>query len=161
MHVPEQSHHETRQYPVSYKVSQTGIHVCGGRILHQAEISRKERGMGCGREGERTHGKGPGELFKSGGMTMQKILRSFVRGVFESWHVLCCQAKILKTLPMPRSPRGGAWYTEARTDCGPLPQDGHRLSLLASATITGVPTPSLSASPRNLHEQNSFSLPSG
>lgn len=52
MHVPEQSHHEARQYPVSYKVSQTGIRVCGGRILHQAEISRKERGMGCGREGE-------------------------------------------------------------------------------------------------------------
>lgn len=36
---------------------------------------------------------------------MQKILRSFVRGVFESWHVLSCQAKILKdtaNAPLPK-----------------------------------------------------------
>lgn len=32
MHVPKQNHHQARQYPVGYKMSESCIHICGGHF---------------------------------------------------------------------------------------------------------------------------------
>lgn len=96
--------------------------------------------------------KGQWELFKSGGMTIQKIARRFVRGVLESW-LLCPSRQRSKDADDDQPSKEWPRHTEAGMHPVPPPKGCPRLPSHALDVIMDVPVPSLSASPKNLVKQ--------